>query len=154
MSGPRRDPRSIAWVHGQRGERPVALAGWVSTDPVIGDVAHLLLHPVGHGVADKMRTLAVELGLPASQDMVAVDRDVTWVSWDERDVWVSHDGYRVAQRPVTSEWVRAAAGQGFLDLWVGLDGATILHADDIDRYMTRSRDRGRLRAGVVWARVP
>ena len=55
---------ALAWILGQRSETPIAISGWLGEHPEDGrDVAHLIVHPLAVGVADKMRQLAQLLGL-------------------------------------------------------------------------------------------
>lgn len=129
----------IADVLGQASERRVAIAVWIGEHPVDGsDVAHLLIYPMGHRVADRMRALAGLLGVgPADgAGLVEVAPDTTWLSCMGREVGVHYGESAWLHGPVTAEWAVVAAARGWVILSVGLDGWTGRTAD-LDRYVSR-----------------
>lgn len=148
MTGPS-DRAPIAYILGQRGEQLLAMTGWVQEMPD-GDGAHLLLHPIGHGVADRMAALGQALGLAEGGDwMPAVDPDVALVEIEDDQVHLRYGGQWWLTRPVTPDWQAAARARGQVALWVGRDGATLTTTRDVDRYMDRAQTRGRLHYGLL-----
>lgn len=143
------DLSPVTWVLGQAGERPVALGGWIQEMDDGGDAAHLVLHPVGDGVADRMRRLGDTLGLDATGLMPTIAAAVTSVELDGGDVWVVHEDRRLIHRSVTPDWAAAARARGVVALWLGWDGTTILNVADADRYVPAQQRRGRLHAGLL-----
>lgn len=140
-------------IHGQVGERQVALAGWIGEHPIDGaDVAHLLIHPLGHGVADKMRVLAGVLGLAADAPP-QVPPDTTWIGLDEPPGWarIHHGQDAWIGRPATPEWLTIARARHLVVLSLGLDGGSVRRERDIDRYVGTQARRGRLYLGLVRA---
>lgn len=150
-------PDAVADVLGQASERLLVLTGWIGEAPTDGaDVAHLLMHPLGHGVADKMRVLAGLLGLGPATELAAlteVPAEVASVALvtDARDTWAQlHIGEAmVAERPVPPDWQAAARSRGWVILTVGQDPLETVR--DLDRYLTRSR---RLHIGRLTLQEP
>lgn len=147
------DLSPIAAILGQNGERLIALAGWINDMPD-GPGAHLLLHPLGHGVADKMQRLAGILGLePAgpATPMPTVPPDTAYatIDTDASNAWLHYGTAAWMHRPVTEDWISAARTRRTLALWLGLDGGTIRTTRDADKFMDRSARRERLYGGLV-----
>jgi len=136
--------RIDALAVGQAGERQLMCTGWVGEHPQGGgDVAHLLLYPAGHGVADRMRTLATGLGLgPGDQPLRHLDREEVhaWLD-DDSHVHVQGPGGEVAERPVPGAWRSAATTRGYLVLSIGMDPLVWRTGDwdALDRWLARGR---------------
>lgn len=140
---------TVADIFGQDGERRLALTGWIGEHPATGaDVAHLLLYPLGHGVADKMRTLADVLGLRPADAGPMTTSTAAYLTVDDDGPHAqirTADGALLVERPVTPEWAAAARVGAAVVLTAGQDGHTG-RAADLDRYLARPR---RLRMALL-----
>lgn len=144
---------SDAWWLGQDSDRLLNLTGWIGEHPATGaDVANLLLHPLGGGVAGKMRNLAGALGLGRADvgAMTEVPPDTTWATLGDapegRSVWLHYGDTAWLHRPVTAEWETAATGQRMVLLIVGMDGLHVRGMPDVERYLRRPQ---RLYTGLI-----
>lgn len=127
-----------AFWHGQAGEQRVEMTGWIGGHPVTGvDVAHLMVMPQGHGIADRMRQLAevLELARMDSGQPLPEPTDTRIVLHDtEVQLWRADR--TVAHRDVPGGWRQTAVEQGYVVLSVGTDP---LHSmADLDRYLRRT----------------
>lgn len=133
-----------AWLLGQAGEGRVAMTGWIGERPDDGaDLLFLLVHPAGHGVADKMRTLATAWGLsPADAGApVQVPPDTAWLTLGDSDdgpaVWLHHGDRAWLHRPLPEQHREVLAARGEAVLIVGTDGLTMTDQRALDRYLAR-----------------
>lgn len=147
-----------AWWLGQAGERRITATGWIGEHPVNGqDVAHLLLYPLGGGVARQMLQLSGALGLTGADagPMTSVPPDTTWATLgpapEGPSVWLHYGDQAWLHRPVTPEWENAAQHQRMLVLTVSLDTITIrpgrAQLDEIGRHLSARPQR--LQIGLV-----
>lgn len=146
--------RVVADLHGQLGEQQLAITGWVGEHPGDGgDVAHLLVHPHGHGVADKMRALGVILGLAVDGAPAQVPPDTTWIELDEPPGWarIHHGDAAWIGRPVASDWLDVARARHMVVLSLALDAGNVTAGAPLDRYIDSQVRRGRLYLGLVRA---
>lgn len=151
------DRQAIATILGQRGEQLISLTGWTAGDPGgRHDTAHLLLHPLGGGVARQMAELADALGLARADSgtLPQVPPDITWARIGPREhdgtsVWlhVGADGW--LHRPVPEDWITCAQAHREVILWLYVDAGRARTSADLDRIVsTRHPDRlwaGRIR---------
>jgi hypothetical protein len=126
------------------GPRDVHLTGWVGEHPADGsDVAHLLLYPGAPGIMEGMELLAETLGLVRSDSpqMVSVDPSAAMVTISQHPP-VTHlmVGDQEVTRPVSEEWVAAAAAHGLVVLSLGVDPLSAVSIEALDAY-TERRDR-------------
>lgn len=152
------DLSPIALALGQDGQRLLALAGWI-TDMPDGPGANLLLHPLGHGVADRMKRLAEILGLEAAgpaTPMRDVPPDTAYVAVDveTNEAWLHYGIAAWMNRPVSADWIDAARTRHTVALWLGVDGGTIRTTKDADKYMDRAARRDRIHGGLVRVMAP
>jgi hypothetical protein len=142
-----------AWWHGARGQQLLIADGWVGEHPGDGgDVAHMLLHPAGHGAAGEMRALATALGLPRADTPVEITRvpTATAAAWIDTDsvVHLHGPGTQLVERPVDGMWWATATTRGYVALSVGMDPLLWLPGDweTLDQYLDR---RHRYHLGLV-----
>lgn len=144
MTSPQRLPRDLGWLVAG-GDRLVGLDGWIGQAPDTGgDVAHLLLHPLGDGNAAQMRAVADVLGLHRGDSPALVDvaPDTTLAHLDDTTVTLRYGDDALLTRPVTGEWDLAARGAGWIILSAGVDGfvmTTTGGTDRLDRYLARPK---------------
>lgn len=146
--------RVVADLLGQTGERQLAITGWIGEQPEDGgDVAHLLVHPHGQGVADKMRALAAIFGLAAGGPPPQVAPDTTWVGLDQPPGWarIHHGDAAWIGRPVTADWLAVARARHMVVLSLALDGGRVSDDRRLDRYVASQMQRDRLFLGLVRA---
>jgi hypothetical protein len=153
VSGATEQPGSVvASILRQGGEQLLMMSGWIGEHPDDrSDVAHLILYPAGHGVADKMRVLAdvAQLARGDAAHLPDVDPDAAalGISREGGDVWAQLylGGTLAAERPITEELAAAAEAQRWVILTMGQDpwdGRTAT----LDRYLGRTH---RLHLGRV-----
>lgn len=144
---------TIATVLGQAGERLVTTTGWVGEHPGDGDsVAHLLVHPTGHGAAEKMRRLAGMLGLARADtnpdQPVDVPPDTTWATITNtgagETLWLHYGHEAWIQRPVDPDWTTPARARRYIVLTLGTDPLHTIR--DVDAYLARSH---RIHLGII-----
>lgn len=142
-------PRELAWLVAD-GDRLVSLTGWIGEHPQDGsDVAHLLLHPLGDGQAQRMRQVAELFGLgPATTGLLDVPPDTTLARVAATYVTLRYRDSDTIGRPVPAEWVKTALAQRFVIVTLGMDGLTGVTSSGqrLDRYLARVN---RLRIGRV-----
>lgn len=141
---------TIAYLFGQASERLISTTGWISYHPTTReDVAFLLIHPHGGGVADKMRDLAQTLGL-APGDLEEPMRDIppetAHLTVTDTTLTLHSHGTILFDRPVDHDWATAAQSTGYVIVTVGVDGFTG-RMSDLDRYLRR-------RARIHTAKIP
>jgi hypothetical protein len=133
---------TVADILGQDGERRLALTGWIGEHPATGaDVAHLLLYPLGHGVAAKMRAVAELLDLRGALAGPVHTSTAAYLTVDDDGPHAqirTADTALLIERPVTAEWAVAARTAGQVMLTAGQDGYTG-HPRELERYLARGR---------------
>ena len=150
------DPAPLALILGQRTERRLGMTGWIGEHPDDGrDIAHLLIHPLGHGVADLMRRLADAFGLPRSDagPMHQIPPDTVYAQLDDQDptgrpeIWIHHGQDAWLHRGITNDFGQVLRERRYAVLWIGIDGATdVDQAAGRERYMRRAH---RLYVGLI-----
>lgn len=133
---------SISYLLRQAGEQRVAATGWIGEHPADhGDVAHLLLYPLGHGIAAQMRAFATGIGFapalagpPVTTAVVHLTLDPDGPHVQLRDV----DDTLVLERPVSDDWATVATDRGYVMTTIGQDGHTG-RAAELGAYLARGK---------------
>src|SRR5215217_7237711 len=98
------------FLMGSDSDSVLAMTGWIGQDPRGGDIAHLLIYPLRHGVAPKMRLLAQLAGTTPAIDgapgTVAQDDAHVTIGKEFASLHVGEAG--LLERPVSEEWIHAA----------------------------------------------
>jgi hypothetical protein len=124
-------------VTGLPGARDVALTGWIGDHPADGsDVAHLLLYPVGPGIAEGMEMLAETLSLVRSDGprMVEVLPEVASMRVVGAHASLVIGDEALLVFPVRAGWRRAAEAHRLVVLSLGLDPLDGVSMPALDRY--------------------